>query len=351
MLFEDYLLIIQQNKYVYSLVILLLFYILSQLVIIISRKVILTLTKKTKTDVDDLIVKRTNKPLSLILILIGLRLAIFPLGLNNNILDIVENVMSSVMVFIVTYIAVAIIEIFIDNWARKLAEKTHSPVDEEVIPLFKKLSKIFVLIIGLLFVLPLWGIQVGPLLASLGVVGIAVAFALQNTLSNIFGGASILLDKSVRVGDKIKLDNDTMGTVLEVGLRSTKIRTFDNELVTIPNGKLADSKILNYIHPDPSVRIAVDFGVEYGSDTSKVRKIVLETLRKIPDVLKYPAPKVIMMEMGDFALKFRALFWVYTFDIKSDTQSRATEEIYNALTKSRIGIPFPTRTVYLKKGK
>ena len=189
------------------------------------------------------------------------------------------------------------------------------------------------------------------MLASLGIAGVAVAFALQNTLGNIFGGISLILDKSIKIGDKIRLDNDAMGIVLDVGLRSTKIRTWDNELITIPNGKMADSRILNFMQPDLTVRGAIEFGVEYGSDPAKVRKVVLDAISKIPRVLKDPEPKVLMMEMSDFALKFKAFFWVDNFDLKFDTKSAATEEIYKSLGKAGIGIPFPTRTIYIKEEK
>lgn len=349
--FEQYLKIIQQNPYLYSLTLLVVFYLLSKLVVIVSTKIILRLTKKTKTEIDDLIVKRTNRPISLILLLIGVRLALLPLGIKQNVLDILENVIISFIMAIITYIVIAVTDIIIDNWAKKAAEKTQSTVDEQILPVFHRFSRVFISIVGLLFVLPVWGIQIGPLLTSLGIAGIAVAFALQSTLGNIFGGMSIILDKSVKVGDKIKLDNETMGTVMDVGLRSTKILTWDGELITIPNGKLADSRILNFMQPEPKVRIAIEFGVEYGSDTSKVRKVVIDTISKLQGVLKEHAPKVLMTEMSDFALKFRALFWVSSFDIKFDTKALATEEIYNALRKAGIGIPFPTRTVYLKEGK
>jgi len=349
MAFEQYITIIQQNKYIYSLFLLVFFYILSQLAVIISRKVILRLTRKTPTEIDDLIVGRTSKPISLILLLIGFRLALFPLGIKQSILDLIEHGISSLIIILVTYIVIVVFDISIDGWGKRMAERTKSSVDEQLLPIAHRFSRIFILIVGLLFILPVWGIQVGPLLASLGVVGVAIAFALQNTLGNIFGGISIILDKSVKVGDKIRLDNETMGTITDVGLRSTKIKTWDGELITIPNGKLADSRILNFVQPQPSVRAVIDFGVEYGSDADKVRKVVLETIKKLPGVMKDPEPKVLMMEMGDFALKFKALFWVDNFDIKFETKSLATEEIYNALRKNGIGIPFPTRTIYMKK--
>lgn len=348
---NQYLGIIRQNNYLYSLIILIVFYLLSKVLVIISQKIILKLTQKTKTNVDDLIVNGTNRPVSLVLLLVGFRLALFPLEIRQDILDVLENATSSMIIAAITYIVIVVLDILIDNWGKKIAEKTKSTFDDELIPLFHKFSRIFVSIIGLLFLLSLWGVQIGPLLTSLGIAGVAVAFALQTTLGNIFGGVAIILDKSIKVGDKIKLDNDTMGTVTDVGLRSTKIKTWDNELVTVPNGKLADSRILNFIQPDPSIRVAIEFGVEYGSDTAKVRKVVLDVVGKIKGVLKDPAPKVMMAEMGDFALKFRAMFWVENFDIKFDTKALATEEIYNALIKAKIGIPFPTRTVYLKNDK
>ncbi|MEK6983699.1 MAG: mechanosensitive ion channel family protein [Nanoarchaeota archaeon] len=354
---HDYLVFVQENrfvdslknKYVYSLIILAAFYILSKLIVLISKRVILQLTKRTKTDIDDLIVNKTNKPISIILIFVGIRLALVPLRIKENVMDLLEHALSSLIVVLVTYIVIVVFDIIIDNWGKKVAEKTKSTLDDQLIPVFHKFSRIFISIVGILFMLTVWGIQIGPLLTSLGIAGVAIAFALQSSLSNIFGGVSMILDKSIKVGDKIKLDSDTMGTVVDVGLRSTKIKTWDNELITIPNGKLADSRILNFMQPDPSVRIALDFGVEYGSDTSKVKKVVLHAISEIPHVLKEPAPRIVLIEMGDFALKFMALFYVETFDVKFDTKALATEEIYNALRKAGIGIPFPTRVVYLRK--
>lgn len=327
------------------------FYILSELVVIISRKLILRLTQKTKTQVDDQIVKKTNKPISIILLLIGFRLALLPLGIKPNVMNIIESVLSSFTIIVITYIVIAVLDILIDNWGKAVAEKTKATIDEELLPVFHRFSRIFISLIGLLFILPVWGIQIGPLLTSLGIAGVAIAFALQATLGNIFGGISLILDKSIKVGDKIKLDTDTMGTVVDVGLRSTKIRTWDNELIIIPNGKLADSRILNFVQPDPSVRIVLDFSTEYGSEVSKVRKVVIDVVKNMPSVLKDPVPKVMLVEMGDFALKFRLLFWVDSFDVKFDVKSLATEDVYNALRKAGIAIPFPTRTVYLKGEK
>ena len=338
------LLLLTHNKYLYSFIILLAFFLLSKFILFVSRKILL---------IDDLIVKKSNIPISLMLFLVGLKLAILPLGLNQNILMVIQHIISTFMTLIITYLTIIVVDILLDNWENKLTGKSQATLHNEVIPLFKKFSRIFISALGLLFILPIWGLQIGPLLAGLGIAGIAVAFALQTTLANIFGGASIILDKSVKVGDQIAVESGTSGTVLDIGLRSTKIRTIDNELVTIPNGKLADSKIMNFGMPDPRVKISVDFGVEYGSHVEKVRKIVLEAVQKTSGILKKPSPEIWMTEMADFALKFRAEFWSDSFDIqqRENRKFSATESIYGALTKAGIGIPFPTRTIYIKKRK
>lgn len=340
---------ITANKYVHSLIILIVFYLLSQILVFISQKIILKITKRTKTEVDDSIVAKTNKPLSFILLLIGLRLAIIPHKIRPDILDIIEHIISTLIIAVMTYIAIVVIDILISNWGKKFASRTESKVDGEIVLLFQRFSRITISFIGLIFILDVWGVKVGPLLASLGIAGIAVAFALQNTLGNIFGGISLIVDRSVKVGDFIKLDDGAEGFVTDIGFRSTKIRSRDGDLIILPNGKLADSKIYNYHKPLPITRVTVDFGVKYGSDVEKVKKIALNEIKSIKNVLKEPAPQVIFEELGDFSLKFKAFFWVKSIEEKIEAKEIATTAIYNALNK--IGIPFPTRTVYLKEEK
>ena len=340
---------ITPNKYIHSVIILVVFFVMSELMVFLSQKIFLRLTRKTKTKIDDLIVAKTNRPISFIIILVGLRLAIIPHPIRPDILNLIEHVISTLTIAVVTYIVTIIFDILISNWGHKFASKTESKVDDEIVSLFQKFSRITVSFIGLIFILDIWGIKVGPLLASLGIAGIAVAFALQSTLGNIFGGISLIVDRSITVDDFIKLDDGTEGFVKDIGLRSTKIKTLDGDLVILPNGKLSESKIYNYHKPLPTTRATVKFSVKYGSDADKVRKIVLKELDDLKIVLKNPAPKVIFSEMGDYALKFKAFFWVSSIEKKLEAKEEAVAAIYNALNKNKIVIPFPTKIVYLKK--
>ena len=126
------------------------------------------------------------------------------------------------------------------------------------------------------------------------------------------------------------------------------MRTYDNEVIYIPNGNLANAKIKNYPQPDISIRVNVNFGVVYGSDPEKVKKVVLEAVKKIEAVLEDPKPQIQFLKMSDFSLDFVARAWVKEYVEAYSTQLKMTDEIYNALNKAGIEIPFPTRTIFTK---
>ena len=154
----------------------------------------------------------------------------------------------------------------------------------------------------------------------------------------------------MKVGDKVQIGKD-VGIIEDIGLRSSKLRTYDNELIIIPNNQLANSKIKNYAQPNNFHRAVVNFSVKYGTDTEKVKEVVMKAIQKIPDAIykdKDRKPLVVFNDMGDSGLNFVALIWS-THEKSHGVKLEATKRIYDALNKAKIGIPFPTRTIYLKK--
>ena len=157
-----------------------------------------------------------------------------------------------------------------------------------------------------------------------------------------------------RVGDKVKIGKD-VGTIHDIGLRSTKLRTYDNELMTIPNGSLANSTIVNYVMPDDAHRAKVVFSAGYGCDPEKVKKIILKTIStpQIDEVTyddEDKEPNVVFTGMGDSGLNFAAMLWstwTNSYSVKLEMNKR----IYEALNKANIEIPFPTRTLYMHNVK
>jgi MscS family membrane protein len=341
--------IIWDTHYLKALAIFLVAYIVMQILLFVFEKVFLKLALKTKTKVDDYIVERTRLPLAFLIMVIGARFATEALEFSELINLNIGRVFSSIILIIIAHVIIVILDILVDNWGRNLVSKSKSKIDDDLLILFHRIIKTIFYLLALLYVLSIWGIQIAPLLASLGVAGIAVAFALQSTLGNIFGGVALIMDKTIRSGDIVKLEDGSLGTVIKISLRSTKIRTFDNEVMTIPNGKFANSKITNWYMPNRKVRINIKFGVVYGSDPDKAKKVVMDVIKKEKKAIKDPEPYILFTEMADFSLNFVARFWIKDISDKLSAKDRVTTGIYKALNKNKIGIPFPTRTIYMKK--
>lgn len=334
-----------QNPYILSAFILLITIIIAKLVMLLFKYVFKKATKRTNTVVDDLIIEKIEKPVFVSIILYGLKIAVFNITTSLTAAKLIDSVMAAAFIWILIRVG----DIIIEAWGITFAKKTKSTVDDVLLPLFHKIVSVIFMIVGLMWILRIWGIDITPYLAGAGIIGIVLGLALQDSLKNVLGGITLILDRTYKNGDKIQLDDGTSGTIHEVGLRSTKLITVDNELVYIPNGILANTKVQNFTRPTPKVRVKVEFGVEYGVEVAKVKKVVLEVVKRNKEILSEPAPNVEFTEMGDFALKFRAVFWVADWNMAWGKKIEMTEEIYNALNKAKIGIPFPTQTVYLRK--
>ena len=209
--------------------------------------------------------------------------------------------------------------------------------------------KVVLIIATIIYLLSYWGIEIGPLLAGVGIGGIAIAFALQSSLANVFGGISIILDKTIRVGDLVKLSDGTTGTILHIGLRSTRVKTFDNEMIFVPNSKLSNENVQNIAMPEPKSRVVIPFSVAYGSKIEEVKKIVMKEIKTVQGFANDPEPSVRFLEMADSALNFKAYFFVNSYEERFAAIDEANTKIYNALNKAKISIPFPQMDVHLKK--
>jgi MscS family membrane protein len=333
------------NVYLKFLFVLIVTLVIAILVKYIFRKVLKPLTKKTKTKVDDIIIKSISSIVFYVVLVLGIKYGLQYFELK---ITIYNNLVNTLLVIIVSLLLVRIINNFFKHWAEEWRHKTKTTTDERIIPLLQKIVKAVVIILAVIFVFSAWNINISPLLATAGIAGLAIGLAVKDSLANILGGLQLVLDKTFKVGDKVELESGEMGVILDIGLRSTKLKTYDNEVIFIPNGFLANAKIKNFTHPDLSIRVNVNFGVEYGSDPEKVQNVVLEAIKKIDTVIADPEPAVQFLNMSDFSLDFIARAWVQEYTLAYSTKLKMTDEIYKALNKAKIGIPFPTRTVYTK---
>lgn len=335
-----------ENQYLNFLFIVAVSFVVAFFAKFIVQNVLRPLTRKTKTKADDLIVKSIRSFIFYLILLIGIKIGIQTFELTT---EVFHHALDSILVILLCFFAIRIINNLSKGWLQEWASKTDSTADDRLIPLLEKIIKVIVIILGVIFIFSAWDVNISPLLATAGIAGIAISFAVKDTLSNMIGGLQLVLDKTFKVGDKVQLESGEMGVIQDIGLRSTKLKTYDNETIYIPNGYLANAKIKNFTQPDSSIRVNVKFGVVYGSNTEKVRQVVLAAVKELEIVLKEPEPVIQFLEMSDFSLDFVARLWVANWGDAYNTQLLATDQIYNALNKAGIGIPFPTQTVYTKK--
>ena len=222
-----------------------------------------------------------------------------------------------------------------------------------VTTLTQTLAQLAVVILGVMVLLNLWGISITPILTALGVGGLAVALALQDTLSNLFAGFYMAVAGQVRLGDYIRLNTGEEGYVTDIGWRSTTIRALANNMIIIPNSKLGQAIVTNFYLPGKRVGVSIQIGVAYDSDPDRVERVLLEEAqtgaREIPGMLADPAPGVSFDPgFGDWALSFTLGYSVAEFADQYRVRHELRKRILKRLRQEKIDMPFPTRTVYLR---
>jgi len=265
--------------------------------------------------------------------------------LYQNVLDYLSVALYIILAIVVTRLVSRIIESMFEWYMDEVSAKTQSNITATVAPLTKKIIDILLFLIAGMIVLDHFGINIGSLLVSLGVGSLAVALAAQETVANMIAGFVILIDQPFRVGDRIKLPSGEEGDVYKIGLRSTRILNFDNNLVVIPNSELVKNRLINYSFPGNDVRILVEVRVAYGTDIEKARSILLKLAENHSDILKAPEPSVFFMDFGESGIQLRLSARAPHFDKKFDIETALREQVYQAFTASQIEIPLPQRVI------
>jgi small-conductance mechanosensitive channel len=222
-----------------------------------------------------------------------------------------------------------------------------------VTTLTQTLAQLAVVILGLLVLLNLWGVSITPILTALGVGGLAVALALQDTLSNLFAGFYVAVAGQVRLGDYIRLNTGEEGYVTDIGWRSTTIRALASNMIIIPNSKLGQAIVTNFYLPDKRVGVSIQIGVSHDCDPDRVERVLLEeaqaAAREIPGMLAEPVPSVSFDPgFGDWSLRFTLGYSVQEFADQFRVSPELRKRMLKRLRQEKIDMPFPTRTIYMR---
>lgn len=204
-----------------------------------------------------------------------------------------------------------------------------------------------ILLLGLGVALSAAGFKTSQLAIVFGALGVGIGFGLQNVVNNFVSGLILMFERPIQPGDVVDI-GDTSGRVRDIGMRATRIKTFDGADVLVPNGTLLSEKLINWTLLDRNRRIEIKLGVAYGTDPKKVIALLEEVSRKTPGVAPDPAPVVLFMEFGDSSLNFSIRAWTQDFDAWINIRSDMLTQINDALTQAGIEIPFPQRDLNLR---
>ncbi|MFF2202348.1 mechanosensitive ion channel family protein [Streptomyces sp. NPDC058145] len=220
--------------------------------------------------------------------------------------------------------------------------------------IFVNITRVLVLAIGFLVVLQTLGVSIAPLLTALGVGGLAVALALQDTLANLFAGIHILASKTVQPGDYIRLSSGEEGYVVDINWRQTTVRQLSNNLVVIPNGQLARTNMTNYTRPEQQLTILVQVGVSYDSDLDHVERVthevIAETMTGITGAVADHEPAIRFHTFGDSRIGFTVILGVGEFSDQYRIKHEFIKSLHRRYREEGVHIPSPTRTVALQQG-
>jgi small-conductance mechanosensitive channel len=335
-----------ESKIIGGIIIVVAFAILAWLVDLIINRVLTALVRKSKFRLDDQILEILHRPVWVSVVLMGAITAVqwisprppFPFILTA----LLKSLLVLIWAFAINGVLLRIIEDLISHWREAGREGS------EIIGLVGNLTRIIVLAGGIFLLLSMWKINITPLLASAGIAGVAVALAAKETLSNFFGGVTVLLDQPYRVGDYIVLDSGERGEVVQIGLRSTRILTRDDVQISIPNAIITNTKVINESAPEPRFRVRIKVGVAYGTDVDQVEDILLNVARNNPHVSPQPEPRVRFRVFGDSSLDFELLCWAHRPHDKGKIIHELNRDIYKSFGQAGVVIPFPQRDVHVR---
>ncbi len=319
---------------------------LAKIASIFVDKALKRLAALTNISFDDQVIAFIHKPVCLTILLLGpLHVAVgYQLPAPWNFIAI--NFIKTLIIMVWWLPTAHFISTFKFQEPYLLSEK--AKIGREVFLLFRNVLRIAVIVLGIVAILMVWDVSLTPFFASAGIAGIAVAMAAKDSLSNFFGGISIFMDKSYKVGDYIILDSGERGEVVDIGIRSTRIKTRDDVLITIPNSIMANAKIINESAPVPRFRIRVPVGVAYGSDLDDVSMLLEEIALGDPDVARSPKPRARVRGFGESAIGLELLCWVNEPSLKGRVIHQLLKRIDRTFKEKGIDIPVPQREIYFK---
>lgn len=344
--FRSWAEILGPNVYLQAAVIAATFVLLGKLADLLISRIIAKIVSRSSNEFDDNLVALLHRPVFITFVLFGLVGAARSLRLPESPEYVTIGILRTIAIVVWYSFLRGLVQLLLNTIRRRpTATRMHS----SMLPLLDTVIKVVLLALAIYFLFLAWNINVTAWIASAGIVGLALSFAAKDTLSNLFAGVSIVADAPYKTGDFIILESGERGVVTNIGLRSTRILTRDDVEITVPNGIIGNSKIINEAGgPSAKHRIRVTVGVAYGSDIDQVIATLSGVAADNEEVCEVPEPRVRFRRFGESSLDFELLCWIE----RPVDRGRLTHElncaVYKAFADENITIPFPQRDLHVR---
>ncbi len=340
--------VLQPYPLLQALVVIIIFLVMAKIVDTIFTSVLRKIVARTTNNFDDQLIAIMHRPIFMSVAAIGLVFATWRLKLDPGIQNTTTDIIQTILIIVWMIFGLRFARLIVGAMTRH--ERHFKFVQPATEPLFGNAVAVLLFVAGVYSILVAWDINVTGLVASAGIVGLALSFAAQDTLSNLFAGMAILADRPYAIGDYIILDTGERGAVQHIGLRSTRLLTRDDVEVSIPNGVMGSAKIINEAGgPAHRYRVRVAVGVAYGSDIDKVMELLLEIANDHPKVQPTPEARARFRTFGESSLDFELLCWIARPADRGLVIHELNCAIYKGFNENDITIPFPQRDLYIKE--
>ncbi len=311
------------------------------------------LAAKTVNRLDDAILNALRLPITISVALLGVMVLVNQVSWFNQTASRWVSEGIFLIYWLLAYLTTYRLTVNIANWYQsEVAYRTETQLDEQFVPFFRRLTLVVITLVALVVLMGHFNVNTGTisaLITTLGIGSLAVALAAQATLSDVFSGVMIMVDRPFRIGDRIELrEMQTWGNVTDIGLRSTRILTRDNRLVIIPNSVIASQSIVNHSIPNTTYRVQTELSVAYGLDVDEVRQVLINAVAAQDWVMKDKPIEALFLQFQDSGLLFRVRCWINHYVETRRTLDKLNSCLYRALKDAGMEIPFPQRVVHLR---
>lgn len=306
------------------------------------------IVSRTRFPGNELLLTSLYRMPSLWFFLAGVYGAIFTLPIAATLSGVLQKILIAIVLYTVTIVLARLASGFVTLYSQRIEGLSAS--------LFSNLARVLVLLFGILIILQSVGISITPILATLGIGGLAVALAFQDTLSNLFSGLYLIISGQVRTGDYVKLASGEEGYVNDITWRNTTIRELPNNIIVVPNSKLASAIFKNYHLPAKEIMLQIPVGVSYDSNLEEVERITIDVAQDVMQTVSGGVPEfepfMRYQSFEDFSIHLTVFLRVNEFFDQRLVKHEFIKRLHKRYREEGIEIPFPSRTVYLKeKGK